>query len=233
MTSISSESTLTVTGSSDTVEDRLRGTLEVAERVLTRVSRMGRMHQRATTCTVTALVLLGAGFYLVAGITVGKQASFSSLFFVFWSWVDYRPCSDRDFNPHRHRHLSPPPPPPTRARPHACPALQTHIATAILGGAVNFVALYLSITRGSREPEASLVRTSDLDTFIADLRAVIRDRGREPWSETRLTPEMGARLEWNERRFVYEDAEWSLLTRRPHDQLDNSKDDGRGSGSAV
>ena len=72
---------------------------------------------------------------------------------------------------------------------------------------------------------------SDLDTFIADLKAVIRDHGHKAWSKTRLTPEMGARLEWNERRFVYEDAGWSLLTRRQ--KPDNSKDSGCGSGSAV
>ena len=234
MTSISSESTLTVTEPSDTVKNRLQGTLEAAERALTRASRTGRMHQRATTCAVTALILLGAGFYLVAGITVGKQASFSS----FFSCSGLGLTVDRALSstplPHWHlfrpRHF-PPPTPGARAHTHAALFCRRTSRLRSWGSGERRGALPLHRARGSKEPKASLVRMSDLDTFIADLKAVIRDHGHKAWSKTRLTPEMGARLEWNERRFVYEDAGWSLLTRRQ--KPDNSKDSGCGSGSAV
>ncbi|KAH7910795.1 hypothetical protein BJ138DRAFT_67436 [Hygrophoropsis aurantiaca] len=54
---------------------------------------------------------------------------------------------------------------------------QTSIMTAILGGMATIVASYLARTRGSNEPEHSVMRVKDLEQFIRDCKAFDMDHG--------------------------------------------------------
>jgi len=54
---------------------------------------------------------------------------------------------------------------------------QTSIGVTILGGLATIVASYLASTRGSNEPELSIIRVKDLDQFIRECQAFILDSG--------------------------------------------------------
>jgi len=55
--------------------------------------------------------------------------------------------------------------------------LQTGIAVAILGGLSTLAASYLARSRGSGEPERSIVRCKDLEHFIRDCKGFKLDKG--------------------------------------------------------
>jgi hypothetical protein len=57
--------------------------------------------------------------------------------------------------------------------------MQIHISIAVLGSLATLVASYLARTRGSSEPETSLLREHTFDNFIRRLRSFILDTGME------------------------------------------------------
>ena len=54
---------------------------------------------------------------------------------------------------------------------------QTSIATSVLGGLSTLAASYLAKARGSNEPEESIRRSQDLNSFIRDCEAFKLDHG--------------------------------------------------------
>ena len=56
-------------------------------------------------------------------------------------------------------------------------ALQTSIATSILGGLSTLAASYLAKARGSGEPDTSAKRARELESFLRDLQAFMLDHG--------------------------------------------------------
>jgi len=61
--------------------------------------------------------------------------------------------------------------------------IQIRISIAVLGSLSTLVASYLARTRGTSEPESSLLREQALSNFIRKLRAFILDRGMEEGHE--------------------------------------------------
>ena len=55
--------------------------------------------------------------------------------------------------------------------------MQTRISIAVLGSLATLVASYLARTRGSSEPETSLLREQALNNFIRRLRSYVLDAG--------------------------------------------------------
>ena len=55
--------------------------------------------------------------------------------------------------------------------------IQIRISVAVLGSLATLVASFLARTRGSSEPESSLLREQALDHFIRRLRSFILDSG--------------------------------------------------------
>ncbi|KAI1786128.1 hypothetical protein LXA43DRAFT_80751 [Ganoderma leucocontextum] len=76
---------------------------------------------------------------------------------------------------------------------------QTNVATAILGGGVSLVAVYLVHARGRGEPEASSLGVRDLEIFIDNMRVLIDNHGHRRGSA--IGPEIKARVVWNRQRF--------------------------------
>jgi len=62
----------------------------------------------------------------------------------------------------------------------------TSVAISILGGASTLVASYLARTKGSNEPQVSLIRAQALDHFLREIEAFVLDHGHEvggKWDE--------------------------------------------------
>jgi hypothetical protein len=55
--------------------------------------------------------------------------------------------------------------------------VQIRVSIAALGGLATLVASYLAQTRGSSEPETSLLREQTLDNFVRRLKTFILDAG--------------------------------------------------------
>ena len=101
----------------------------------------------ALNAAIGAPVVFGALTTGVAAATTGKQVSFSQSV-ILVSGCAYSPS-----------------------------ALQTSIATSILGGLSTLAASYLAKARGSGEPERSAKRARELESFIRDLQAFMLDHG--------------------------------------------------------
>ncbi|KAI8976281.1 hypothetical protein BD414DRAFT_496409 [Trametes punicea] len=71
----------------------------------------------------------------------------------------------------------------------------TSIATSVLGGMSTLAASYLAKARGSGEPEVSMIRRRELESFIRDCKAFMLDKGYMVGSE------YDARIERYRRRF--------------------------------
>jgi len=53
------------------------------------------------------------------------------------------------------------------------------VAISILGGASTLVASYMARTKGSNEPQLSLIRSQALDQFLREVNAFVLDHGHE------------------------------------------------------